>query len=1542
MDNCKYYYNETGKDVDLDNIPNDVVKIGNERDLDGYLYDHRDDFVDSVESVDVTSELKQLNPNATGPQVSNFIQSLNTEASRWNSNPRAVSVTKIWDSVDPDNFAYVESFEELKRKEVIETLHEVDPSFNENTPEGEQRIQNELKLNSRKNDWVTKVGDEVGMAFEIALKKGVSALSTIPIKKDLFPTEAQSMNFYNSLAKTITGVINELKFRFPNATWLTEQSLFTDQFTDKLRGIISTVTGKPSGDISGILGRVDITGILPDGSVVTIELKTSKNKLPSTWDGNDGTYPKRTLTKYSAQVLTYDIIRKQHGIRSTPYILNMHRGDDGTLKFDRLLEVPAVEGRGRFESIVSEGLPLRSEVKIETVDEVNTEMSTMFGSNASVATELAEITRDIEFFLDRKNDFVKDVDDSMPNAKKAGYKFYFVDKRTSKHEIIYAKDEKELRDNVKQYLEDLDRISSTAWVELAGKFKTIKTIDSLRETLINLGYKGQAVDTITNHLSKYVLQKWELVNNPALIANGMLVFRGKGTSEIVMLEEIKGLFDYHKFPNVKNGTTILGMKYSDSETGSGNRHILSSQYGNLMLVKAMAIVAKHPEVFKHCKIAKISAINPRHGEINDNTMNSTLLHNWKLLAATFKELDLPIVDHVFMDDIDSCVTRARQYVKMCEDCTINNANGSPITIGNVDYMQIFKMKPDGAQYTYEEILKMRKALVGVFGGERSDKMDARTKAALDALDEALLAISNMHIFVEKDNPEYFDKGFAVTGSYMTPFYRSTSANLRLIHEISDAFHYKMNELIQQYTTPFQIKLGKALEKNENYQSALGGEYVMSEEWFVKDENGKIHKSFRLKPPTDPYFEKRQEERELLEYVLETFAALRWPGKNVNYKKADPESDYYEMPLYESDFLQAVVTSDEGIKGVGSLLKKRIKRTLSAATDLIMGREVNIADATSDEVLNRTETDDPFVDSHRKKKLEQYGPDAFTKNIDEIFLYTVIASMKRQVSETMVPQFNAVRHLIHKANEDNKAGMDAIEIAIKQYIGTVIFDKSGVKTNLLAYQKLIQILRQMFSVTTLGLNPKALTRDSISSSLRSAITFLNGKDGRSLGISADSYFDAFTTIAHNMDSIFTSHGYWNQLNLIHRVANMSYREIADQLKTHKFAAGNIDSSFFFLTTTAPDYVHRMAVLKAYLDKIGATNAYVMDDDGVVRYHMEKDARWKILYKYKSRERFSANDRANVPVGKERDEYDKAWIQYVESIEAWKKSRPTITIGDDLPLALDPIQEMSMRSVSNNMYGAYDKDAQALVNQTLLGGAFFQFKTYGITRLIDWWRSAGQINILQNSTLVDGETGEEWWEVLCSAEEMEQTGQYSKLVLKKNVSSEDIASGKAQPFRVQSGAIDEGRIQSAWVLATAAYGMYYADDEKTRKEWEGIWERKTKDPMTRLNILRALMDTFTSLLIYGFIRIVYPEEALENMNDQDWWTRWSYAVATGVASDGPIWSVFNSIWGGGQIPVVSGISRWMTSAWSVLNGDQFLPAMFNTFGATRELTAMFKDI
>jgi hypothetical protein len=54
---------------------------------------------------------------------------------------------------------------------------------------------------------------------------------------------------------------------------------------------------------------------------------------------------------------------------------------------------------------------------------------------------------------------------------------------------------------------------------------------------------------------------------------------------------------------------------------------------------------------------------------------------------------------------------------------------------------------------------------------------------------------------------------------------------------------------------------------------------------------------------------------------------------------------------------------------------------------------------------------------------------------------------------------------------------------------------------------------------------------------------------------------------------------------------------------------------------------------------------------------------------------------------------------------------------LPLALSPTQQNNVKNLANNMYGAYDAEEQALVHKTLLGGAFFQFKTYGISRLID---------------------------------------------------------------------------------------------------------------------------------------------------------------------------------------------------------------------------------
>ena len=95
----------------------------------------------------------------------------------------------------------------------------------------------------------------------------------------------------------------------------------------------------------------------------------------------------------------------------------------------------------------------------------------------------------------------------------------------------------------------------------------------------------------------------------------------------------------------------------------------------------------------------------------------------------------------------------------------------------------------------------------------------------------------------------------------------------------------------------------------------------------------------------------------------------------------------------------------------------------------------------------------------------------------------------------------------------------------------------------------------------------------------------------------------------------------------------------------------------------------------------------------------------------------------------------------------------------------------------------------------------------------------------------------------------------------------------------------------------------------------------------------------VLIAGLCRLLYGDEVIETMNEQDWWTRWTHAVLMGVAQDGPVWEVAKSLWGNGEIPAISAMSKYFTTAMSVINGNTAaLTGLVNTFGATRELSAM----
>jgi hypothetical protein len=77
-----------------------------------------------------------------------------------------------------------------------------------------------------------------------------------------------------------------------------------------------------------------------------------------------------------------------------------------------------------------------------------------------------------------------------------------------------------------------------------------------------------------------------------------------------------------------------------------------------------------------------------------------------------------------------------------------------------------------------------------------------------------------------------------------------------------------------------------------------------------------------------------------------------------------------------------------------------------------------------------------------------------------------------------------------------------------------------------------------------------------------------------------------------------------------------------------------------------------------------------------------------------------------------------------------------------------------------------------------------------------------------------------------------------------------------MRAPKGGLEEGRVQSIYALAIA----HVTNDPDL--------EYRMQDPATRVNVMRAMLDILTSMMIMGFIKIIYPEEKLTNMNDQDW--------------------------------------------------------------------------
>ena len=1467
-----------------------IVVFDNDADLDAWIYEHRDMLLSKDRTFDVISEIP-IHEQIIRKILDNSAQAANI------SPENKIDTTRLWENIDAggDEFAKRKAYEKI----AIESI-ERDLGLSEE--KAREKYEEEQK---EKGTVAEDRGTDFHNILEDKLKK-----QTLRNNKKGVPLNSSE---YEPDRLTADAFIRHLNHTFGEGKYhiLTEQKIYNSNLESTKREALIGLLGAVK-SFNTIIGIPDLMVITDSGEIHIYDYKTSHMPAPSDWymDNyqdikNEGSYSPFRRREIEAQLWTYVAMLKSLGFKNVyAHVAKFKRATDGSDK-DKIVAFEKVFDLRESGNIVKNIYGLFNidiTAEVEDLKKNNTEMSELFGDNSSVSKQSEGFKRNSEYFMSPDVQFLKKVDPESEKGKE-GYTWFFT---SMTGDLVYIKGSREeARPKVEAEVKLRNNAASSESLRLGNDLLNIKSRDELKSLAKQI--TKTHFDEMQRVFEKYIVNGWTLNPDKTLLGNGIFLFQRGDRSEIVMIETADGL---HGKVKLDRGTSILGNFFYDDEFGTDNRFYLEATVGNMLLMKAVSFAASKPDFFKLKKLTRITAFNPLTGETVNNTPLSQLANNWRTLSFLKRSLNLRDISDLIYSDSDAAIACARDYIS--------------ILYGYDTNLQLFKLPKSEVDYTEAELLEILNNLKWVYKDDEA--ADWRIKLAYGEIYKALLYIhGNYHITTEQNVGEYLNGGLSFNGGFVSPFAISPSANLRTINAISITYHNKIAQDAHKIVAPWQ-QLLKSLWGDE-FKNPLGGEWSLFTNWFKQDAEGNIDASFSLKDPrTDEYFIQRPEEAKLCKYFLDEIAKLRWGD---DWESKTDTDEYLEVPLVEPASNWEILESNKLGQGLYKVTNKKIRNIKEVAVETIVGNRQNTNYYEDEkEQLNIDKIPNYFFTLSRQQRADKladkrYGPGYFEKNLDIVFLSTIFTGVKSKLSTTFMPLFTGMRALLAIENNFNKAQMQSIAKAVDAYVGSVVLNKSLVPRELRRLNQIIGELKGLVSKLSLGLSSKNYVRELSGSAIRTAFEAFSKDPRFSNSFTFEEYSKALGEMMVSLHEAFISNSKDVQLNTKFRAANMSFFEMAKNLRSGKYGIKNVEDDFWFQTSTLPDFVHRLAVLKATLIHEGAYDAYVMKD-GILEYDWTKDKRFDMLFKYAKDGKLSETDYTRIKDSKDLAKWSEQNDNYKRYLANWAQAGEYLKYGQPLPEALTPDQQQTFKTQTDILYGNYDNESKSLMQRTLLGSMFFQFKTFGISRMMEWWKNGGAINIMLPHDMVDPTTKERIFERLSTEAEMMMGKPKITYILESEITEDDRKNNRVRPVREVIGAYHEGRVQTAF-----AYLIAMSKPEELERLW--------KDPFKRANAFNAIHDLWLWVLLAGLVRLLYGDEIIETMNEQDWWTRWTYAVVMGIAQDGPIWEIAKSLWSNGEIPMISALSKYISTGMSVINGNTYVwNGVLNTFGATREFS------
>lgn len=1335
-----------------------------------------------------------------------------------------------------------------------------------------------------------------------------------------------------------------------NAKFFTEVAIKTKELDPNIKTLME------ASGYDSLNGKIDLLVIDDMGQAHIYDYKTTRHDYGTRedWNLNQNNLRKNlnlihstTKLKVTNQLAAYSAILRQYGINVkscniVPIKLDIQFADDAESVIKTTVDaegntvndftisvqptiynIPQTNAGKAFSNMISM-IPVQMEVSNEeTVSIIETTNKLLPNSNLEANVEQFKV--DLEYYKKHPEAIqLREIKKESPLYDK-GYRYSFKTHGLPQEKWVRCKTKEELDTELNKFVEELRTFKTNELITLSDVISNCilegGSFDAIAEN-----FPEAKREFITQQFKKYIKQQWEFVKNPALNAAGFFIFRKDGISELVMVTN-KQLLDT---VNLGMGTSILGKKVKNANINT--KEIFDANYGNIEIMKAMVYISRHQDLFKQFKIAEIRCINPWSRFNKEVTnINSSIIHNWNMLCMQNPELDIKQVDDdCFLDDITALLQVAQSKLELTDEAIVD-----------------FQLVPNAVDVAYNEqwfnnALKQMRSKFPRLANPENYNADDNVWAAYTYLYKALMASQGIYTVNEATPGEIFTggginpNGFLVSAGQFSP-----SANIRIFSQIHDQYVAEVRNLVYKLGQKFQRVLKDFYDEEKQY-GALGASRDIFKSWFVLNDDGSIHEDFRLKNPNSHDFDGRPKARAALIEFIDLMYELRHPKptdpkklqlweeeRQIAWDNDDPE--LFMVPLTEARF-----ENQRANLGWKQAIKNKWKQYLNLTQD-VFAEDENKKGTSGRTLKEEFEIKNQSVYNKfrisgevRKQKIAEHGVGFFEIDLEAVMNQALVAYCKEEVSKKYVPIFQGMRlSLQHMKGYENQVIQNTLDTFDKM-LKSKFYGEPIMKEDLRAFWRYLNVLKKGFSVMTLGLNFNSMFRELLQGTFiglsRSGVRMLEGLD-------VEHYLKGAGLVIKDAHKNFSSVSLLQQLNAQYGMANMSLSNIANQRRLDRFGIRNWNTQTLFWTASAPDFQHRMAVLVGKMMADGSWEAHSLDKDGILKYDWKKDKRFEAY----------ANNRTDDPDYLYQKSLYMNYIREFNRIGYKKDNGDIYKEGDDLPMAYPPREQQSVKNFADLLYGHYDDESRALINDTFIGSFFLQYKTFITAKLEQWTMKPGVYNTEMLKQQYDPVTKEKLYVKVTYANE-DKTGIPTRKIIKESdLTQEDKESGLIENYMRWEGQPMEGMWQSTMSFAKAIKHL-------DTKELSDLW----KNPLKKSGLILALNDMLLCSLIMLILNALFSTgigqdewwnraKTRREMRDENWFTQWSYKIAIGSFEDGPVFNVVKQMFSDVNPPLITSLTKLIDTTTGLVIGDKTLAeAATQQIGAIREFQGMVAKI